>query len=184
MDIDTTVDIDALQAKIVADIRAQFPALVTVDFFYDDRKAPPRPACLLEFGDFEPSAEGNDPGTGQLSIDVRFAATMIIDGIDIQPAKKSIRRLVTAFIGWLHNRRFPPHVTGPSIFLNASKDDFNPTLDAYECWRIEWLMTIHVGTTNVDNSGNTPTPLYSWSPDIGFGHEGDYTSLPLPGGAP
>lgn len=184
MNRDTTVNIEALHDAIEADIKAQFPALETVEFYRENRKGLALPACLLELTEFEADAEP-DPGTGQLSVTARFEAMLVIDGLKVKNAKRSIRTLATNFAAWLRLRRWTGQKSGPAQVIGAYKDDFNPELDQFEVWRVEWTQILHLGTTDIDDGGVTPIPYFSWSPDIGEGHEDDYTpAVPPAGGTP
>lgn len=183
----TNVSLDDLHEAIVRDIRAAFPALKTVEFYREEsERKPPEPdqlpACLLELSEMEPSPE-DDPGTEQLAVNARFEARVMI-GFRTQKAKLEIRKLAAALAAWLRLRRWShptepaPRTlpTGPAYVINIMPDDFEPELDRYEIWRVEWMQqTVHLGETVWTNDGVTPsTPLYSWSPDIGEGNADKY----------
>ncbi|MNT22077.1 hypothetical protein D3C72_1574490 [compost metagenome] len=88
---------------------------------------------------------------------------------------------------WLRKRRFkhPTEAgkalpTGPVQLVGCYKDDFEPELDQYEVWRIEWHQVMHLGVSVFagETDGVTPgKPLYSWAPQIGNGHADDYTEV-------
>lgn len=191
MNANTVIDLSVLHSAIVADIEAQFPDLVTVEFYRaeegqgeDARKTLPVPACLLELSEM-PADPDRDPGTEQLAVTATFEARLIIDSLKTQNAKLSVRVLAAAFSAWLRLRRWNnPAVpgkclpTGPAYVIGAYPDDFSPELDRYEVWRVEWQQELHLGDTVWKDEGVTPDkPLYSWVPEIGTGHEGDYSEV-------
>src|SRR5690606_27856540 len=100
------VGLDALHAAIVADIKAAFPALATVEFYREtsDRVRLELPACLLELSEME-LAEDEDPGTEQTAVEARFEARLII-GFRTPDAKVEIRKLAGAFAAFLRHRRW------------------------------------------------------------------------------
>lgn len=191
MNANTEIELAVLHDAIVADIKAQFPDLVTVEFYRaeegqgdDERKTLPVPACLLELSEMTTDPD-RDPGTEQLAVTATFEARLIIDSFKTLNAKLSIRVLAAAFSAWLRLRRWNnPAVpgkclpTGPAYVIGAYPDDFSPELDRYEVWRVEWQQEIHLGSTVWNDEGVTPSiPVFSWSPAIGPGHEDDYTEV-------
>lgn len=176
MDANTQIDIEALHTAIVEAITDNFPDLATVAFYLEEEDREPdfaTPACLLELSEFEPSPE-NDPGTEQLAAYARFEARLII-GFRTAKAKIEIRKLAAAFAVFLRLRRWGLPV-GPVEVLTIAPDNFSPELDRFEVWRVEWRQLVHVGVSVwTDTTSTTPDePVYSWSPDIGAGHEEDY----------
>ena len=67
---------------------------------------------------------------------------------------------------------------GAADVLGCRPDDFDPGLEQYECWRVEWQQVIHLGTSDWTSDGATPTdPAVSFVPAIGAEHEADYLHL-------
>lgn len=172
MDANTNITLEVIYAAIEADIKAQFPALVTVEFDREDRKNLPKPACLLSLTEFE-SSPNDDPGTEQLCVLASFEAELIITFAGLNQ-KKKIRKLAANMAAWLHNRRWstPGYLgepgrsgsklpTGPCIVGGAYPDDFQPELDQFEIWRVEWSQLIHLGDTVWTNEGVTPSEVFS-----------------------
>lgn len=195
MNANTEVDLAVLHAAIVADIKAAFPDLRTVEFYREDRKTLPMPACLLEMVDLEAMLD-DDPGTDQLSVMAQFEAELVI-GFRTPQAKLSIRMLAASLSAWLRNRKWtdytgtrPKLPTGAAQVIGAYQDDFNIVgrdgdrgLPQYEVWRVEWQQMIHLGQTVWTDEGETPSdPMFSWSPEIGDGHEDDYQPVDGVGG--
>lgn len=200
MNANTDIDLAVLHDAIVADIKAQFPQLITVEFYREDRKELPKPACLLELTEMEAQAE-DDPGSEQLCVMASFEAQLIIGfrpGEDGTKSKLAIRLLAGALSAWLLKRRWntpgftgEPGTagsklpTGEALVMGAYRDDFRALggqrvqdLEQYEVWRVEWQQRLHLGKTVWTDEGAPPAEVYSgWSPDIGTGNEDDYDQV-------
>lgn len=178
----TVITLDQLHAGILAAISAQFPDLATVEAYRLERRNLPTPACLIEMTEMD-AAPDVDPGTMQLAVNARFEARLVI-GFRQNGAnpKLEVRKLAAAFAAFARLNRWGCRV-GPADVIGAYPDDFDPELDQFECWRVEWQQVIHLGDTVWTDSGEVPTPYYSWSPEIGIPHESDYEPvLPPIGG--
>lgn len=168
----TEVDLATLHQAIVADIQAQFPQLVTVEFYREDRKELPKPACLLELTEME-ALEDEDPGTEQLAVMAKFEAELVISFRE-QSAKRSIRLLAAALSAWLRKRRWndPDNPgkklpTGAVQVIGAYPDDFRTMggqregeLPQFEVWRVEWQQIVHLGNTVWTDEGTTPSQVF------------------------
>lgn len=177
MDANTTIDLDQLHQSIVDSIAAQFPALKTVEDYYQNRKSLALPACLVELYDMEPDPS-IDPGTGQLSVNAGFSAKIII-GFKTANAKREIRKLAASIAAFIQHKRWGLPV-GPAMVTSISPDDFEPELDQFEVFSIEWQQVVHLGDSVWSNAGADPIPtvvLASWSPDTGLSHEQDYVDI-------
>lgn len=180
---DTTLDLDALHDAIEEDIKAQFPDLQTVEFYrQEDRHGVIAPAIILDLPEFE-GAPDVDPGTEQLAVTARFEAEIVM-GFRTPNVKRAIRKFSAAFAAWMRLRRFTRanvH-TGPAQVIGCYRDEFNPELDKYEVWRVEWTMVLHFGDSVWKNDGSVPTQVFSsFMPDVGNGNTDSYTPL-IPGG--
>lgn len=181
------LDLDILQTAITSDIAATFPELKTVEFYAEYRQGMQLPACLLELTEWQDFTDP-DPGTEQLSVVARFEAHLIIDGVKTKQAKHSIRKLAAALSLFLRLRRWndvensgKKIPTGPAEFLGAYHDQFNPALDQFECWRVEWQQIIHLGSNVWGDDGAIPQRVFvGIAPNIGFGHEDDYIEVTDP----
>lgn len=187
-DRNTEIDLAVLHQAIVDDIKAQFPELTTVEFYRgqdtgEDRRSLPTPACLLDLTELEAEPEA-DPGTEQLAVLAKFEVALVIDFRTAQ-SKLSIRQLAASFAAWLRLRRWSNAAvpgkklpTGPAQVVGAYPDDFQPDLERFVVWRVEWQQIIHLGQTVWKPEGAAPTQvLVSFTPDIGFGHEPDYVPV-------
>ncbi len=195
MNANTNIDLAVVHDAIVADIKAAFPHLQTVEFYREDRKSLTTPACLLELTELEADPD-NDPGTEQLAVLAKFEAELVIGFRqkpgDIARAKLSIRVLAAALEAWLRMRRWTNPAdpvkklpTGEAIVLGAYQDDFSvmgrqrdQELSQFEVWRVEWQQRMHLGKTVWTDEGITPTTVYSGvSPDIGQDNEDQYSQV-------
>ena len=173
MNANTEVDLAELHAAIVADIKAAFPDLATVEFYREDRKSLPKPACLLNISEME-ALDDEDPGTEQLAVLAHFEAELVIS-FRTPEAKQSICLLAAALAAWLRKRRWtnykgntPKLPTGPAMVSGAYQDDFKIAgrdsekgLEQYEVWRVEWMQLIHLGKTVWTNEGTVPAEVYA-----------------------
>ncbi|MDO5057731.1 MAG: hypothetical protein Q4E06_10455 [Lautropia sp.] len=169
----TVTTLDDLHEAIVGEIRQQFPSLATVEAYRQVRGSLPLPACLVELAELEATDE-MDPGTGQLALRARFEARLVIGFRQgaLNPGLE-IRKLAAALAVFVHQQRWGLPV-GAADVLGCWPDDFDPGLDQYECWRVEWQQVIHLGESAWIEDGETPTPYLAWAPEIGAAHESDY----------
>lgn len=172
-------DIPGLYAAIVASIQAAFPDLQTVEFDRDDseRTVLPVPACLLELTELEAEPD-LDPGTDQICVMARFEAELVL-GFRTPAVKRSARVLAAALCAHLHKtRHWPNGKAGAIEVMGAWPSQFKPELDQYEVWRVEWRQPLYLGESIWKNDGTTPTEIYyGFTPEIGAGHEADYTKI-------
>ena len=169
----TEITINELQDAIVTSIALQFPDLKTVTIYdEEDRDGKPLPAVFVEIEDFE-AYPGGDPGTEQTAVQLRISARIVI-GFRTENAKTEIRMLAAAMAHFVNRNRWGLPVS-PAEFLVAGPDDFEPALDQYEVWRVEWQQVVHLGESVWESDDTTPTEiLYSWAPEIGPENEGEY----------
>jgi len=170
----TVTTLEAVHEGIVAAIKAQFSTLKTVEAYRLDRKNLPVPACLVELTELDGAME-IDPGTEQLAVNARFEARFVIGFRQgANNPKLEVRKLAAAFAAFARLNRWGCPI-GPADVIGCYQDDFDPELDQFECWRVEWQQVIHLGDTIWKDDGEVPTPFFSWSPEIGAGHANDYT---------
>ncbi len=179
------MDLALLHDVIVKDIKAQFPDLKTVQFYQEaaqERESLPLPACLLTMTSIEVDPE-DDPGTEQLPVNLQFEASFIVNAIRTERSQLSVRVLAAAFMTWLKFRRWNPKqegkrlITGPAYVVSANPDNFQPAMDKYDIWTVEWYQPVNLGKSiwADDNAGETPQePVFNFSPEIGSGHENQY----------
>lgn len=168
------ITLDALHEGILGAIRQRFPQLATVEAYRQLRGTLPVPACLVELAELEATDE-LDPGTGQLAMMARFEARLVIGFRQggLNPGLE-IRKLTAALATFVHQQRWGLPV-GAADVLGCWPDDFDPGLEQFECWRVEWQQVIHLGETAWPaESGTVPQPLVAWAPEVGAQHEPTY----------
>jgi hypothetical protein len=172
----TETTLEQVHQVITDAIKAQFPGLTTVEFYREERAGVTTPACLLDLTEMDNVAE-DDPGTGQLALDCRFEAEIIL-GFRTPNVKMEARRLAAAMAVWLRWRRWPGVDGGPVEVIGCYPDNFKPELDQYEVWRVEWHQVIFLGVNEWDGAGIAPTTvLGSWQPAIGPGNADKYVAV-------
>lgn len=175
MGLPAGVDLDALFDAIRHSIAAQFPVLVSVRDHIDDRHGVPAPALIFEMSDCEPG-DTVDPGTDQLELLATFEADLII-GFRTAHAKRTIRKLATSIAQHIHLNRWGVPC-GAAEVVAVEPDAFDPELDQYEVFRIEWRQPIIIGQSIWTNDGTLPTiVLGSDVPDTGPANIDDYTPI-------
>lgn len=170
----TMIELGALHEAIVAAIRGRFPQLATVEVYRQVRGVLPVPACLVELAELEATDE-LDPGTGQLAVMARFEARLVIGFRQggLNPGLE-IRKLAASVAAFVHQQRWGLPV-GAADVLGCWPDDFDPGLEQFECWRLEWQQVLHLGQTAWPaDEGATPVPWASWAPEIGRAAEAAY----------
>lgn len=173
---DTTITLDQVHDGIVAAIQAKFPTLQTVECYREDRKSLPTPACLVELTEME--APEDDPGTEQLAMLATFEALLVMRprGTGINP-KLEIRRMAAAFAAFARLQRWGCPV-GPAKVLAAHPSDFEPELDQYEVWRVEWQQVLHLGETVWTDTGTQPTEVLAGQvPLVGPAYVDEYQQV-------
>lgn len=180
------VDLLNLHATIEKKLREQFPKFKLVEFYRsEEERKPPTinelPALFLEM-DFEINLDG-DSGSEQLPLIARIEAR-VIDSFERQNSKINIRSLATQVAYYIFkNKRF--HAYNGSIAIGSAsldalaQDHFYPNLKSFEVWRVDFSIPILVGENIWKQTGETPTPVYSYTPDVGIGHEQDYQEVVL-----
>ncbi|MEO3478142.1 hypothetical protein AAFO90_10730 [Phaeobacter sp. CAU 1743] len=167
-----TVELNALHDAILAQIRADFPALVTVGDYDEDRKDLLIPAVLVELVDME-GAPDEDPGTEQVPFVSKWVARVVL-GFRTESVKREVRRLAAALGVKIHRQRWGQTVS-PAQVTYIGPDAFDPEFDKFEVWAVEWDQQIDLGASVWPGEGVVPEVVkVGWAPDIGPGNEADY----------
>lgn len=191
-DATATVDIAALHAAIKANLAAQFPQILDVDYYVDERDeltAEQLPALFFEISEIQASPN-HDPGSDQLAIMVRFEARLIWSFSQSLQARLNVRVLAANIAAWMHSvTRWPdpqnndsalPGQAGKIQIIGVYPDDFNPSLDKYHVQRIEWQQLFWLGESVWADltSGTAPSKVFaSFAPDIGPANAGEYVQV-------
>lgn len=171
------IDIEAAHTSIEAAIREAFPSFATVGGYDEAKKVIKCPAAFLEMTSMEP---GDDPGTDQLAIRMRWEIFLLLR-FNSKSVKKSVAREIRTIVGavshFVHGNRFGLPVS-PAQFVGAYPDEFSPKSGTYEEWRIDFEIAGYLGESVWDGEGVMPeTVMLSHSPIIGLDHESDYKEV-------
>lgn len=168
---DSPIPLAELYAAMEAQISAAIPGLALVAAMPDPLQRLALPAVVIELAGWEP---GPDPGTGETGIEARFEARVIV-GSEVEDALK-----VAAFAGAQLTVLLRMQTWGlpveNAVFVRAEQDWTRPELDGYAVWVVEWTQVIYLGVEEWPWP-NQPasTLLWGFAPQVGSGHEGDYT---------
>jgi hypothetical protein len=175
---DTEIDLDQLIDAITASIAGAFPTFATVEAYREDRKTLPLPACLVQLVDLEPT---EDIGTEQLPVIANFEALVIL-GFRTDAVKRAAPKLAASLALHIKSKRWGLPVE-PATVTAIEPDNFDPRLDEFEVWRVDWRQIIHIGESIWNDDGTFPSNvLVSFAPDVGEESEGEYQAIV--GGAP
>lgn len=173
MNADTQISLDALHEAILAQIRGAFPEIATVEDYPDDRRRVAVPAALVELTEMT-AAPDDDPGTGQLAMELQFELRYIV-GFRGANQGRLIRRNSAALAHFIQHQQWGLPVE-PARVLVCEPDAFSPELDQYHVWRIEWAQVVHIGENEWLDDGEPPTEVWvGVSPLIGPDNETFYT---------
>lgn len=122
-----------------------------------------------------------DTGTDQLHVDVDCSIYLAVNrSLDIEGGASPelyARDLADDLTCLVDAQTFGLEIE-PSVFVSAEVDEFDPEMDDYHVWRIDFSVLLPVG---VDPHDIARAPLkQAWlgkAPDIGEGHEEDYLAL-------
>ena len=172
-DLDTSITIDGLQAAIQAQLAAQFPDFKTLEFDREDEERDlPTPAMLLDCEEIEPAPE-DDAGTGQFTARIRFCARIVMGRRD--PAVKlQVRKAAAAVATFIQKHHFDGVHADECEVTACMVDEFDPVMDHWAVWRVEWYMLVMLGDSAWNNDGTVPESFFSFSPDIGLPNKDAY----------
>ena len=174
------VDIAELHEAILTAITGKFPLLAQVIHYPRQFEKVTTPACWVDLEQMETVAP--DPGTEQTRLQLRWSAIVIVgglrkDGAGLEP-RLSVRVLAAAVAHFINRQRWGVAGCGPAKVQLVMPDAFDPRLDNYECWRIEWTQEVMVGDDIWNLVGTIPSEI--WSADTPLGKPLDPTKLVYP----
>ncbi|MFY0309635.1 hypothetical protein ACFMBG_07030 [Leisingera sp. D0M16] len=169
------LDLDQLHDAIKARISEQFPALAAVEDYGAPRKSLQVPAVLIELADMEADLD-SDPGTEQLAVVSKWVVRVVLS-FRAENVQREIRKLAGALGVLVQQNRWGQRVS-PAQVTYIGPDAFDPELDKFEVWAVEWDQQIDLGQSVWTGEGVTPEQvMIGYSPDIGPGQEPDYTEI-------
>lgn len=132
--------LDALYAAIERHISETIPALRYVGTMPDRLERMVTPGVVIELAEWEP---GPDPGTGEVGVDMRFEARVIVAGEEDHSLRMAA--FTAAQLTVLLRLQTWDVVAEPAKFVRAAQDWTRPELDGYAVWVVEWTQVIYLG---------------------------------------
>lgn len=130
------------------------------------------PAVYLEIEDFTSLLEAGDT---RLLTDVRWLAHCLVDPNEAR-AELVLRAFCARVAVALHEIRRPVPGHGHIRLIQASEDPFQPRVDGYLTWAVEFGIEIALG--ELEPPGTRPTTvMLGQAPAIGTGHADDYEQI-------
>ena len=139
-DDESPVPLDGMYAAIERHIAETIPALRYVGIMPDRLDRIATPAVVIELAEWE---AGPDPGTGEVGVEVRFEARVIVAGEEEHSLRMSA--FAAAQITVLLRMQTWGVVAEPAKFVRAAQDWTRPELDGYAVWVVEWTQVIYLG---------------------------------------
>lgn len=174
MNAQTEIDLDTLHSAITGAIAAAMPTFRSVQSYPSTRTALPLPAALVDLEDFE-AAPDADPGTEQLAVVARFRARVVL-GMSTADLQRQVRKAATSLAHLVHLNRWGLPV-GPARVTVIAPDAFDPELDQYEVWSVEWEQVVHLGAS-VWQDGILPSEVFvGTDPATGPDHVAAYQAI-------
>ncbi|KPA87177.1 hypothetical protein PF66_06310 [Pseudomonas asplenii] len=137
---DDPIPLDHLYAAMEAHIAEAIPALAYVGTMPDKLNLVPLPGVVIELTEWEP---GHDPGTGEVGLDVRFEARVIVAGEEENALRMAA--FAAAQITILLRMQTWGLAVEPAKFVRAAQDWSRPELDGYAVWMVEWTQIVYLG---------------------------------------
>ncbi|WPZ28970.1 hypothetical protein T8A63_15250 [Sulfitobacter sp. OXR-159] len=175
MNANTEIDLDALHDAVVSNISNGMPAVASVQSYPSEREALPLPAVVVDLEDME-AAPDADPGTEQLAVLTRWRARLIL-GFRTADVQRQVRKGASKLAHLVHLNRWGQPV-GPARVTLVGPDPFDPDLDQYEVWVVEWEQLVHLGASVWECPLAVPDTVFlGIEPDTGPDHIDDYRQI-------
>lgn len=173
--------IEELLAYAEEYVKTNFPVFKEVKAFEDSRdpKDLRTPAFFFECSDVQTNVE-DDPETGETVATLRFEGQVICAATT---PRKKVFQLALAVASKLRRSRLGVPVgvkVGPVRVLGVSADSFNPNLDQFHVYSVEWEQLVYLGESVFNDDGSFMPPsevLVSSSPRVGLDHATAYEPL-------
>jgi len=173
--VDSEIDLDALHDAIIAAVASGMPTVASVQSYPEDRVALDLPAVLIDLEDME-AAPDADPGTEQLAVVTRWRARLIL-GFRTANVLRQVRKGAAQLAALVHLNRWGQPVEPARVTL-VGPDPFDPDLDQYEVWVVEWEQIVHLGASVWAGEGILPETVYlGFAPDVGSDNVDDYVQI-------
>ncbi|MGA3825350.1 hypothetical protein [Pseudomonas chlororaphis] len=164
------IPLDRLYTAIEEHIARTLPALAFVRAMPDRLDHIAIPAVVIEMVEWEP---GLDPGTGEVGVEARFEARVIVAGEEEHSLR--IAAFSAAQLTVLLRMQTWGIEVEPAKFVRAAQDWTRPELDGYAVWVVEWTQIIYLGEEEWLWPNQPPGSIvWGFVPDTGPGSEGSY----------
>ncbi|MNN57294.1 hypothetical protein D3C81_1722760 [compost metagenome] len=128
------------------------------------------PAVVLELVELEP---GRDPGTGEVGVDARIEARIIV-GSEQEQCQQQAAFAAAQMTVLLRMQTWGLEVE-QAEFVRAAQDWTRPELDGYAVWVVEWTQGIYLGEEEWPWPNQPPgSLLWGFGSNTGPGNEGNY----------
>ncbi|PWK31761.1 hypothetical protein [Pseudomonas sp. OV226] len=121
-------------------VLAHLPGVRAVTAWPDIKDRIALPAVFLEMAEMEP---GPDIGTGEITLNCRFEARIIVDPIQPQHCQHAAH--LAAQLAVLLRMQTWGIAVEPAEFVQAMQDWSRPALDGYTVWVVEWTHQLYLG---------------------------------------
>ncbi|MCG8294262.1 hypothetical protein [Pseudomonas entomophila] len=167
---DEPIPLDQVYAAIEQHIAQTIPALAYVGTMPDRLEQVAVPAVVIEVAEWEP---GPDPGTGEVGVDIRFEARVIVAGEEDHSLR--VAAFAAAQLTVLLRMQTWGLELEPAKFVRAAQDWTRPELDGYAVWVVEWTQVIYLGEEEWPWPNQPPGSIvWGFVPETGQGNEGSY----------
>lgn len=169
--------IEQLCEHIEGHVKTCFPVFKEVRAFEDGRDPADlkTPAFFFECSDVQ-NEEDEDPQTGESAHTLRFEGQVICNSAT---PRRKVFQLALAVASKFRRSRLGVPVgikVGPARVIGVSADNFDPRLDQFYVYSVEWTQLVYLGESVWEADGSLPPSqvLISEAPAIGAAHETDY----------
>lgn len=168
--VEDPIPLGQVYAAMETHIRQAIPGLRYVGTMPSGIEVVPPPAVVLELAGFESADQ--DPGTGQVAVEARFEARVLVPGEEDNCLH--LAAFVAAQLTVLLRLQSWGLPFGFAEFIRAERDWSRPELDSFAVWVVEWTQTIYLGEEEWPWPAEPGPILFSFDPETGAAHEGDY----------
>ncbi|MNJ24181.1 hypothetical protein D3C77_185900 [compost metagenome] len=162
--------LDLLYSAIETQISKAIPGLAFVGTMPDMLERVALPAVVLELVELEP---GRDPGTGEVGVDARIEARIIV-GSEQEQCQQQAAFAAAQMTVLLRMQTWGLEVE-QAEFVRAAQDWTRPELDGYAVWVVEWTQGIYLGEEEWPWPNQPPgSLLWGFGSNTGPGNEGNY----------
>jgi hypothetical protein len=85
-----------------------------------------------------------------------------------------VRKAAAALAVFLHNRHWAGIHADECVVTVCMRDEFDPVMDQWAVWRVEWNNRAFLGDSAWNNDGTVPIAYFSFAPDIGIPNKDKY----------